>query len=77
MAKSHNLIVLPPRPGMAELVNLRTARKRAKRLEDERKAAANRLAHGRPTRLRQLDSAQRAKAVQDLDRHRIEEGDGR
>jgi hypothetical protein len=62
---------------MAELVNLRTARKRAKRQQDEREAQANRLAHGQPQRLRQLDAARRAKAIQDLDRHRIEEGDGR
>lgn len=60
---------------MAELVNLRTARKRAKRQQDEREAQANRLAHGQPKRL--LDAARRAKAIQDLDRHRIEEGDGR
>jgi len=62
---------------MAELVNLRTARKRAERRKDEREAQANRLAHGQPKHLRKLDDAQRAKAMQDLDRHRIEEGDGR
>ena len=32
---------------MAEIVNLRLARKAKKRLEDENQAAANRLAHGR------------------------------
>ena len=62
---------------MAELVNLRAARKRAKRLKDARDAEANRLAHGQPKHVRKLDAARRAKAVRDLDRHRIEEGDGR
>jgi hypothetical protein len=62
---------------MAELVNLRTARKRAKRKQDEHDAEINRLAHGQPRHLRRLDAARRAKAVQDLDRHRVEEGDGR
>jgi hypothetical protein len=62
---------------MAELVNLRTARKRAKRQQDERHAEANRLAHGGPKYLRKLDAARRKKAVRDLDQHRIEEGGGR
>jgi site-specific recombinase XerC len=62
---------------MAELVNLRTARKRARRQQDERNAEANRLAHSQPGHLRKLDSARRAKAVQDLDGHRIEKGDER
>jgi hypothetical protein len=62
---------------MAELVNLRTARKRARRQQDERNAEVNRLAHGRPGHVRKLDAAQRAKADRDLDQHRIEEGDGR
>jgi hypothetical protein len=62
---------------MAELVNLRTARKRAKREQDDRRANAQRLAHGQPKRLRKLAAAQQAKASGDLDRHRIEPGDGR
>jgi Domain of unknown function (DUF4169) len=62
---------------MAELVNLRTARKRAKRQQDERHAEANRLASGQPKHIRELDAARRAKADRDLDRHEIEEGDGR
>ena len=62
---------------MAELVNLRTARKRAKRQQDDRRADANRLAHGQPKRSRKLEAAQQAKASRDLERHRIERGDGR
>jgi hypothetical protein len=62
---------------MADLINLRTARKRAKQRQDDQRADANRLAHGQPKRLRKLEAARRTKAVRDLDRHRIEEGDGR
>ena len=62
---------------MAEVVNLWTTRKRAKRQQDQVRAAANRLAHGRPKFERALDEARLAKARRDLDRHRIEPGDGR
>jgi len=62
---------------MPELINLRTARKRAKRKQDDERANANRLAHGQPKQMRKLEAAQQAKADRDLDRHRIEPGDGR
>lgn len=62
---------------MAELINLRTARKRAKRQRDNGRAEVNRLAHGQPKHLRQLDRARREKADRDLDAQRIEPGDGR
>jgi hypothetical protein len=62
---------------MAELVNLRTVRKQAKRKQDEARANANRLAHGQPKRARKLAAAQEAKAYRDLDGHRIDKGDGR
>ena len=62
---------------MAELVNLRTARKRAKQRQDDLRANANRLAHGQPKQRRKLDAAQQAKASRDLDQHRIDKGDGR
>ena len=62
---------------MAELVNLRTARKRAKRRQGDQRAHANRLAHGQPKHLREIEDAQQTKASRDLDRHRIEPGDGR
>ena len=62
---------------MAELVNLRTARKRAKRRQGDQRAHANRLAHGQPKHLRKLEGAQQTKASRDLDRHRIEPGDRR
>lgn len=60
---------------MAEVVNLRTARKRAKRQDNEQQAQRNRLAHGQPKYLRKLDDAKQDKAGRDLDRHRIETGD--
>ena len=62
---------------MAELINLRTARKRAKQRQDDLRADANRLAHGQPKQRRKLDAAQQAKASRDLDQHRIDKGDGR
>ena len=62
---------------MAELVNLRTARKQAKRRKDEERARTNRLANGQPKRLRKLQHGQRDKADRHLDAHRIETGDAR
>lgn len=60
---------------MAEIVNLRTARKQAKRRQSDLNAQANRIAHGRPKNLSALADAQQEKANRDLDRHRIEKGD--
>ena len=60
---------------MADVVNLRAARKQAKRQDSEQRAQVNRLAHGQPKHLRKLDDAQQNKASRDLDRHRIETGD--
>ena len=62
---------------MAELVNLRTARKRTKRREDDQRAHANRLAHGQSKHRHKLEEARQTKAGRDLDRHRIDRGDGR
>lgn len=61
---------------MADLVNLRIARKRAKKRQDDLQADANRLAHGQPKHRRKLAAARQAKASRDLDQHRIEKGDG-
>ena len=62
---------------MGEIVNLRIARKHAKRRRDAEKAATNRAAFGRPKHERTLDSARSEKARRNLDGHRIETGDGR
>jgi hypothetical protein len=63
--------------GMGEVVNLRRARKKSERQRAERKAAANRLVHGRSKADRLLDAERNAKSHRDLDRHLIETGDDR
>ncbi|MEI7806598.1 MAG: DUF4169 family protein [Hyphomicrobiales bacterium] len=62
---------------MADIVNLRTVRKRAKRQQEQSRAAENRLAHGQPKEAQQLDDARLKKARRDLEQHRIEPGDRR
>lgn len=59
---------------MAEVINLRNARKRARRLEEERRADANRVAHGVSKRTRALEAGKQAKASHDLDGLRIDRG---
>ena len=61
---------------MAEVINLRTSRKRAKRERDAKRAEENRLAFGRPKAERRLEDARAEKLQRDLDAHRIEPGDG-
>jgi hypothetical protein len=63
--------------GMAEIVNLRTARKRAERSKAERRAAENRQAYGASKRARADAAAEQDKLRQMLDGHRIEPGDRR
>ena len=60
---------------MAELINLRNARRRAERLKKEREAEANRLAHGQPKHLRDLRKAEGRKATRELEGHRRERED--
>ena len=62
---------------MGDVVNLRRARKAAKRREDAARAAKNRLAHGRSKAERALEEARTKKARRELDAHRIETEDGR
>jgi hypothetical protein len=62
---------------MAEIVNLRLARKRAARGRAERQAAENRQAHGVSKWEQGRTTAERQKADQRLDQHRIEIGDRR
>jgi hypothetical protein len=61
---------------MATIVNLRTARKQAKRRLAEQEAARNRLLHGRSKADRALERAQSEQDRKSLDRHRIERKDG-
>ena len=62
---------------MGDIVNLRSARKRAERQRAERTASANRVLHGRSKAERELETKRATKARRDLDRHRIETGDER
>lgn len=62
---------------MAEIVNLRLARKRAERSKAESQAAENRLAHGASKKQRTETAAERDKLNKTLDSHRIEPGDRR
>jgi hypothetical protein len=60
---------------MGDVLNLRTARKRAARQRQDSKAATNRLIHGRRKSERAFDAVLDAKARHDLDQHRIGEGE--
>jgi len=55
---------------MAEIVNLRHARKAKARGEKEKAAEANRTLHGTPKHLRNLAKAKTAKSARDLDAHK-------
>jgi len=61
---------------MGDLVNLRSARKRARRHQAEQEAASNRLAHGRPKAERLAEQARSDKASKSLDQHQIDIGEG-
>jgi ribosomal protein S2 len=61
---------------MGPVVNLRTVRKRAKRLKAEQEAAANRLAHGISKKEQNLIKARSDKDQRRFDHHRIERGEG-
>ncbi|HTH33609.1 MAG TPA: DUF4169 family protein [Xanthobacteraceae bacterium] len=65
-----------PSPLMAEIVNLRIARKRAKRRQTDHVAAENRVAHGRTKTERTQTRSRNDQAQRSLDLHRIETGDG-
>ena len=57
---------------MGAVVNLRTARKQAKRRQAEQEAAQNRLAHGRTKAEKALQRSEGEKARGSLEQHRIE-----
>jgi len=60
---------------VAEIVNLRIARKRADRQLSEKRAAAARVSHGMSKNDRRLAKANREKIRRELDEHRIETGE--
>ncbi|HEY4075733.1 MAG TPA: DUF4169 family protein [Rhizomicrobium sp.] len=57
---------------MADLINLRQARKAKARAEKEKTAQANRVAHGTPKALRKLDDARKDKAEKGLSGHKLQ-----
>ena len=57
---------------MAEIVNLRRARKAKARTEKDKTAQANRTAHGTPKALRKLNTAEAQKAARALDDRKLE-----
>jgi Domain of unknown function (DUF4169) len=60
---------------MAEIINLRIARKRADRQRSEKRAAAARISHGMSKADRRLAKAKTEKIRHELDEHRIETGE--
>jgi Domain of unknown function (DUF4169) len=60
---------------MGDIVNLRRARKQARRQLEEQRAAANRVRHGRSRAERVREAALDDKAHQSLEGHRIVTGD--
>jgi hypothetical protein len=59
---------------MAEIVNLRRARKAKKRAEADRVAEAHRVAFGRRKAERDLTEKEKALAARRLDGHRLDQG---
>lgn len=57
---------------MADIVNLRSIRKRKDRAEKSAQAEANRLAFGRTKAEKSEDAARRKKSDRDLDQRKLE-----
>jgi hypothetical protein len=57
---------------MADLINLRNARKQKAKAEKDKTAQANRVLHGTPKTLRKLTEAKKDQADQRLSGHRLE-----
>ena len=62
---------------MGNVINLRTARKRAARDQKSDRAAEKRARHGQSKAERLQIKARGDKARRDLDQHRIHEGDAK
>ena len=58
---------------MAEIINLRRARKDKARAEKDKTAQANRIAHGTPKALKKLEQAKAERARERLSGHRLED----
>lgn len=57
---------------MADLINLRRARKAKARADKDKTAQANRVAHGTPKALRKLEEARREKELSRLDAKKLD-----
>lgn len=62
---------------MGEIVNLRKARKQARKVQEAERAAANRITHGRTKAERTLQATRAEKTRRLLDAHKIDPGDVR
>jgi hypothetical protein len=62
---------------MGDVIKLRQARKVAERLRQDKRAALNRVLHGRNKAERDLEAARNAKTQRELDQHRLDNGDER
>ncbi len=60
---------------MADIVNLRIARKQKARAAKEQQAAENRVLHGRSKSERQREAAEAERARQQVEAHRRERGE--
>ena len=60
---------------MAEVINLRRARKARERADEERRAAENRVRYGRPKAEKRLKDARAEKERRDLEGKRRDPGD--
>jgi hypothetical protein len=58
---------------MAEIVNLKRAKKAKARAAAEEKAATNRTHHGTPKKLRDLAKARREKDTHTIDTHKLDD----
>ena len=73
----HTSTQVPSSVHMGKVVNLRLARKRAARLQEEQRAAERRAEFGRPKAERLLVKARGEKARRDVDGHWVGNGGGR
>ena len=60
---------------MGEIVNLRKARKEARKQQEAGRAAANRIGYGRTKAERTLEATRAEKTRRRLDAHKIDTGD--
>jgi hypothetical protein len=60
---------------VAEIINLRQARKQKARVEAEKTAEQNRIAFGRTKAERKLTEAERDKAARHIDGHKLDRRD--